>query len=52
MEYLNFKIKRDDLAKIAASTAPVKFRLGTQNFTFTSDQIQLLRNFLAISEAK
>ena len=52
MEYLNFKLKRDDVAKIAASTSPVKFRLAGQNFTFTAEQLQLLRNFLAISDTK
>ena len=50
MEYLNFKLKRDDLAKIAASTSPVKFHLAGQNFSFTSEQLQLLRNFLAITD--
>jgi hypothetical protein len=52
MEYLNFKIKRDDLAKIAASTLPVKFHLAGQNFTFIPEQLQLLRNFLAVSDSK
>ena len=52
MEYLNFKLKRDDLSKIAASTSPVKFRLAGQNFTFTQEQLQLLRNFLAVTDSK
>ncbi len=52
MEYLNFKLKRDELVKIAASAAPVKFRLAGQNFTFTSEQLQLLRDLLAISDNK
>jgi hypothetical protein len=52
MEYLNFKIRRDDLAKIAASAPPVKFRLAGQSFTFTQEQLQLLRNFLAVSDSK
>jgi len=52
MEYLNFQIKRSDLAKIAAAPAPVKFRLGDYNLSFTQEQIQLLRNFLAISDVK
>jgi hypothetical protein len=52
MEYLNFKISRADLAKIAASSAPVKFHLAGQNFSFTSEQLQLLRNFLAVSDSK
>lgn len=52
MEYLNFKISRADLAKIAASPSPVKFHLAGQNFTFTPDQLQFLRNFLAVSDNK
>jgi len=52
MEYLNFKLKRDDLAKIAASASPVRFHLAGQNFTFTAEQLQLLRNFLAVSDNK
>jgi hypothetical protein len=51
MEYLNFKIKRDDLAKIAAGR-DVKFKLGTATFTFTPEQLQLFRNIIAISEPK
>jgi len=51
-EYLNYKISRGDLSKIAASPSPVKFHLAGQNFTFTSDQLQLLRNFLAVSDNK
>jgi len=52
MEYLNFKLKRDDLAKIAASNSPVKFHLAGQSFIFTQEQLQLLRNFLAVSDTK
>jgi hypothetical protein len=52
MEYLNFKLKRDDLAKIATSTSPARFHLAGHDFTFTSEQMQLLRNFLAISDSK
>ena len=52
MEYLNFKISRDDLAKIAASPSNVKFRLGVAMFTFTSEQMQLLRNYILISDNK
>lgn len=51
MEYLNFKIKRDDLAKIAAGSN-VKFKLGTANFTFTPAHLQLFKNIIAISDAK
>jgi hypothetical protein len=52
MEYLNFKIQRADLARIAAATARVKFHLAGQNFTFTSDQLQMIRNFLALSDTQ
>ncbi|MFL6374120.1 MAG: hypothetical protein ACJ73D_05580 [Pyrinomonadaceae bacterium] len=52
MEYLNFQIKRTDLAKIATASAPVKFRLGSYNLSFTQDQLQLLRNFLSILDTK
>lgn len=47
-EYLNFKISRTDLAKIAASPDP-KFKLGNADFTFTPAQIQLFKTFLAVS---
>ncbi|HEV7699634.1 MAG TPA: hypothetical protein VGO43_05355 [Pyrinomonadaceae bacterium] len=49
-EYLNFKLLRSDLAHIASASSPVRFRLGIAQFTFTSEQIQLLRNFIALSE--
>jgi hypothetical protein len=52
MEYLNYKIQRADLAKIAAATSPVKFHLAGQNFSFTSEQLQLIRNFLSLSDTK
>lgn len=51
MEYLNFKIKRDDLAKIANASS-VKFRLGPSDFTFTPGHLAILRNMIAISDAK
>lgn len=51
MEYLNFKIKRDDLAKIAAAPS-VKFKLGGKELSFTPAQMQLLRNIIAISDPK
>lgn len=47
MEYLNFKISRAVLAKIAAGTG-VKFRLGTADFTFTAAHIAIFKNLLAI----
>lgn len=52
MEYLNFKIKRADFARIAASASPVKFILAGHHFTFTPDQLQILRNFLAVTDSK
>ena len=50
MEYLNFKLKREHLTKIANSTG--KITLGTSNFTFTESQLTLLKNVLAVSDAK
>ena len=52
MEYLNFVLKRDDLAKIAASPSPVKFKLGSYNFAFTPSQMTLLKNIIAVSDMK
>ncbi len=48
MEYLNFKLKREDLAKIANSTG--KITLGTASFTFTASQLTLLKNMIAVSD--
>lgn len=48
MEYLNFKLKRTDLEAITALASP-KFRLGNDTFTFTPDQMRLLKNFLAVT---
>lgn len=48
MEYLNFRIARADLEKVAASDG--KFKLGGADFTFTAAHLQLLKNLLAISE--
>ncbi|MEQ1922724.1 MAG: hypothetical protein ABL952_09465 [Pyrinomonadaceae bacterium] len=50
MEYLNFKIKRDDLTKIAGSTG--KITLGTASFTLTPLHLTLLKNVIAISDNK
>ncbi len=50
MEYLNFKLKRDDLAKIANSTG--KITIGQANFTFTASQLTLLKNIIAVSDNK
>jgi hypothetical protein len=49
MEYLNFRISRTDLAKVAAS-ADAKFKLGNFEFTFTPAQLTMLKNFLAVSD--
>ncbi len=50
MEYLNFKIARADLSKVAASDGKIK--LGSYNFTFTPEQLQLLKAIIAVSESK
>jgi hypothetical protein len=50
MEYLNFEISRENLAKIAARTN-VKFRLGDAEFTFTPSQLKLLADILIVSES-
>lgn len=50
MEYLNFKLKRDDLTKIANSTG--KITIGITNFTFTASQLTLLKNIIAVSDNK
>jgi hypothetical protein len=49
MEYLNFEISRENLAKIAGRTN-VKFRLGDAEFTFTRSQLKLLADILVVSE--
>ena len=49
MEYLNFKISRTDLTKIAAETN-VKFKLGTAEFTITPAQLATFKNVLAVSD--
>jgi hypothetical protein len=51
MEYLNFKIARPDLAKIAGESN-VKFKLGTFDFTFTDAQLTLFKNILAVSDSR
>jgi hypothetical protein len=50
MEYLNFKISREQLTKIAAVPG-TKFKLGTAEFTFTADQSTLLKDLLAVSDS-
>ncbi len=49
MEYLNFKIARTDLAKIAAGSN-INFKLGTADFTFTPEHIAIFKNLLAITD--
>ena len=49
MEYLNFEISREKLAKIAAETE-VRFQLGEQEFTFTKSQMKLIADVLAVTE--
>lgn len=51
MEYLNFKIKREDMKKIAAGSK-VKFSLGQREFTFTASQLTALSNLMAVSDSK
>ena len=48
MEYLNFHLSRENLAKIAAGSN-VKFHLGAAEFTFTAAQLTLFRDLLAIT---
>ena len=50
MEYLNFKLKREDLTKIANATG--KITLGASSFTFTASQLTLLRNIIAVSDPR
>jgi hypothetical protein len=50
MEYLNFKISRADLSKIAASDG--KFRVGGKDFSFTREHLLLFRHLLAISDIR
>ena len=49
MEYLNFKISRTDLAKIAADPGG-KIKLGNADFTFTAAHLAMFRNLLSISD--
>lgn len=49
MEYLNFKISRQDLTSIASS-ADMKFTLGGNEFTFTPEQIKLFKDILILSD--
>jgi hypothetical protein len=49
MEYLNFKISRENLKKITGQ-ANVKFKLGTAEFQFTAIQLKLLADLLKLSD--
>jgi len=49
MEYLNFNLSREMLARIASHSS-VKFTLGGASFTFTKQQLQMLSNLLALSD--
>lgn len=49
MEYLNFVISRDVLAK-ACSFSDVQFKLGDSNFAFTKDHLRMLADLLILSD--
>lgn len=49
MEYLNYKISRSDLAKVAAETG-VSFKLGTAEFTFTPAHLAIFKDLIAITD--
>ncbi len=49
MEYLNFKISRADLIRIAGANH-VRFKLGARDFTFTASHLALFENILAVSD--
>jgi len=51
MEYLNFEISRENLAKIAAREE-VRFMLGNEEFRFTKSQMKLLSDMLTITETR
>ena len=51
MEYLNFKITRAALSKIANGTN-VKFKLGNADFTFTPAQLSTFKSLIAVTEVK
>ena len=50
MEYLNFKVPRENISKLVSSSQQ-KIKLGNWLFTFTPEQVSLLRNFLAVTDA-
>ena len=49
MEYLNFRISRENLAKIARG-GEVKFKLGSAELKFTPEHLKIFSNFLKISD--
>jgi hypothetical protein len=49
MEYLNFNLSRDVLARIS-SGSDVRFMLGGASFTFSRDQLKMLANLLLLSD--
>ena len=49
MEYLNYEISREDLAKIAAGSN-VRFALGGREFTFTRQHLKIFADMLVLSE--
>jgi hypothetical protein len=48
MEYLNFDISRENLAKIAGQT-DVRFHLGDEEFSFTKSQMKLFADLLTVT---
>ena len=49
MEYLNFYLSREMLARISSHSS-VKFTLGGANFTFSKEQLRMIVNLLALSD--
>lgn len=49
IEYLNFKLTREQLAKIA-SGKNVQMKIGSADFTLTAEQIRMFSNLLALSD--
>jgi hypothetical protein len=50
MEYLNFEISRENLARIAGQSE-LRFMLGDEEFAFTRTQMKLIADMLSITEA-
>ncbi|HMJ09392.1 MAG TPA: hypothetical protein VK468_10330 [Pyrinomonadaceae bacterium] len=51
MEYLNFELPRETIAKIARQSN-VRLALGEHEFTFTGEQLKTLANLLILSEVQ